>query len=118
MMQQALLSLVVLLASSVCGAEDAQEDPKSDVVEPRANEEAAAQLLAEVVALDAKARTITVKAPAGDPASAEMTLAVEEETIPSLEKVEPGEQVTLTCRQGTAQSACVVIAIERVERRE
>ena len=108
-MKKFALLLALVFAAGVAVA---QETPKDT---PQAHPKAAAKAAtakthdveAEVVSVDATAKTITIKA---DPDN--KTVPVEGKAITQLKEVKPGEKVTLSCRDNEAGEHQAVMAIK------
>ena len=79
-MRKVLCSVLVLVMAAVAGAGLLAEGKKHDVT-------------AEVISVDATAKTITIKGEDGKP----KTVPVQGNAIKSLETVKAGDRVTLTC---------------------
>jgi hypothetical protein len=107
-MKKFALLLAVLFAAGVAVAQDM---PKDSTKAPKAAVKAAPakthDVDAEVVSVDATAKTITIKA---DPDN--KTVPVEGKAITQLKDVKPGEKVTLSCRDNEAGEHQAVVAIK------
>jgi len=94
-MRKALCSVLVLVMAAVVGAGLLAEGKKHDVT-------------AEVVSVDAAAKTITIKGDGGQ----NKTVPVSGDAVKSLETVKAGDMVVLTCMDNVKGEHQAVTAIK------
>jgi Cu/Ag efflux protein CusF len=108
--------LMVLLAAGVASAQQPSSGQQPDSAQPpQASGEQAKEFKAEVVSVDATAKTITFKkTDAGMSAGTPETLTVDAKAENSLKKVSTGDRVKLVCRKDSTGMQ-IVDKIERVD---
>ncbi len=105
-MKTRILGCGLLLAGALSlNAQDPAEAPAA--AEPAA----VAEVRGDVVAADAEAKTLKLKAGEGD-AATEWSLVVEgEDALKALGELKAGEAVVVGCREGTSGETCVVVSV-------
>jgi hypothetical protein len=102
--------VTLLLAAALASAQEPTPPPEGGGGGER-------QFAGEVVAVDAAAQTITVRASGtdanGEPVEKTLTLPVAESAAAQLESCEPGDKVTVLWRRDDAEQRDVVTAIAK-----